>query len=89
LVCKGIIFISLIYKQADSFFNLLCNTLLPVLIINYNQPARLNQNHKYLTYYCKLLTGSFPIFPGEKSFYILTVKEKPVLLHFKKLVQRK
>jgi hypothetical protein len=44
---------------------------------------------EYLTLKCKLLTGSFPIFPGEKSFCKLTMKEKPVLLHFKKLVQRK
>jgi len=38
---------------------------------------------------CKLLTGSFPTFPDGKYFVNLPVKEKPVLLHFKKLVQRK
>jgi hypothetical protein len=44
---------------------------------------------KYLTEKCKLLTGSFPTFPCEKSFCKLTMKEIPVLLYFKKLVQRK
>jgi len=38
---------------------------------------------------CKLWTGDFPTFPNEKRFVNLPSKEKPVLLRFKKLVQRK
>jgi len=86
-VCKGIVFIYYFTNNCYYFFQYQQNGI-PAPVTNHNQPL-LRPLTKYLTEKCKLLTGHFPTFPCEKSFCILTMKEIPVLLHFKKLVQRK